>query len=162
MCDIPKSAMKITFKPSFEPYNWHVSQAVVRTILKRHYPKDISGPWCLFFCERCVVSKSLNRRTPGAESGIARDKPMDLFVTDVAGPFEEDLIVACFLLTFQNHASTYTFVAILKFQAEVPGKILGWLENLKISKGRYPKFIQINNAAEYIGLLRQKLDPLGV
>lgn len=87
-CHNLHAAMKISSKPSFDPYKWHVrlghaSELVVRSFLKEHYPEEITGPWQSFFCKRCAVSKSLDRKTPGVELGIAWDNPMDLFVTDV-------------------------------------------------------------------------------
>lgn len=62
---------------------------------------------------------------------------------------------------FRDHATTYTFGAALKSRSEVPEKIMSWIHHLNNSMGKFPVFVQSDNAAEYIGPLRNQLDTLG-
>jgi hypothetical protein len=88
---------KITHRPSFDPYLWHrrlghVSEFVVKKYLQEHYPTEVTGKdWESFFCKQCSVSKALNQKAPGSNSPLLREDPLDMLVTDVAGPFPMDL-----------------------------------------------------------------------
>ncbi|KAH9459513.1 hypothetical protein Pst134EA_033031 [Puccinia striiformis f. sp. tritici] len=157
---------KVTQTPSFDPYIWHVRlghalEEVVRAYMKRHYPED-KFKWSSFFCERCAISKSVNRKSLGVESQIPRDSPLDLMVTDVAGPFEVDLHGNRYIVTLRDHATTYSFVAAIPSRDVVPDKIMSWVQYLKNRLGRYPTHVRSDNAAEYIHPLRRRLAAVGI
>jgi hypothetical protein len=67
---------KITQKPSYDPYLWHVrlghvSEDVVWRFLKAHVP-DVKIKKKSFFCEQCAKSKALNLKS----NGVASDLPL--------------------------------------------------------------------------------------
>ncbi|KAI7944156.1 hypothetical protein MJO28_011684 [Puccinia striiformis f. sp. tritici] len=157
---------KVTQLPSFDSYLWHVrlghvSDEVVKKYLRVNYPEN-KAPWKEFFCEQCAVSKSLDKKSLGVETRILREKPMDLFVSDVMGPLPLDLSGCAYMLTLRDHFSTYTWCAPIAARADVPEKICQWLAHLKARLGRYPSYIRCDNAPEYIHTLRSRLKPLGV
>jgi hypothetical protein len=101
---------KISQKPPNELYKWHAclvhaSEPIVRRFLRKYLPdlKLRSEP---FFCVQCAKSKAIDTRGNGAQSDIPRDKPMDLCMTDVAGPFTMDINGCRYIITFRDHTST--------------------------------------------------------
>jgi hypothetical protein len=123
----------------------------VRKYLKDHYPKEVTGKeWEFFFCEQCAVSKALNQKAPGSNSLLLRTKQLDMLVTDVAGPFPMDLHGHSYMVTLQDHASTYIWNDTIATLANVPHKILHWVKHIKNALGRYPKQICSDNALEYV------------
>ncbi|POW08205.1 hypothetical protein PSTT_07720 [Puccinia striiformis] len=159
---------KITHTPSFDPFLWHrrlghASDAVVKKYLKAHYPEVTEKlPWKEFFCEQCAKSKALYQKSPGSNSMILRESPLDLLVTDIAGPFPEDIFGKKYVLTMRDHASTYIWIGILEARADAPAKILEWIHHLKNTLGRMPKCLRSDNAPEYTGTLRKHLNAIGV
>ena len=85
------------------------------------------------------------------------NKPLDLFMTDVTGPFNMNINGCGFLIIMRNHASTYTFCDIMVSRSEVPGKIIKWVLHLKNACDKTPLYLQCDNAAKYIGDLKEKL-----
>jgi hypothetical protein len=168
MCKDALEINKVTTSPSFDPYLWHrrlghVSETVVRKYLKIHYPEELEKKtWKSFFCEQCAISKALDQKSPGSNSLIPRDEPLDLLVSDVAGPFPYDISGRRYLLTLRDHATTYIWTAILVTRDQVPAQIMEWVENIKTTLGRYPKCIRTNNAPEYTGTLKKLLKPTGI
>jgi hypothetical protein len=82
-------------------------------------------------------------------------------MTDVAGPFNMDINGCRFLLTMRDHASTYTFCAVMASRSEVPDKIMEWVLHLKNACKKTPTYMRCNNAAEYIGNLKERLAKVG-
>ncbi|KAI7935630.1 hypothetical protein MJO28_016501 [Puccinia striiformis f. sp. tritici] len=157
---------KVTQLPSFDSYLWHVhlghvSDEVVKKYLRVNYPENKSA-WKEFFCQQCAVSKSLDKKLLGVETRIPREKPMDLFVSDVMGPLPLDLSGCAYMLTLQDHFFTYTWCAPIAARGDVPEKICQWLAHLKTTLGRYPSYICCDNAPEYVHTLPSRLKPLGV
>ncbi|PLW18521.1 hypothetical protein PCASD_23785, partial [Puccinia coronata f. sp. avenae] len=156
---------RISQKPPNELYKWHAhlghaSEPVVRTFLRKYLPnvKLRSEP---FFCVQCAKSKAIDTRGNGATSDIPRDKPMDLCMTDVAGPFTMDINGCRYILTFRDHASTYTYCALMATRHKVPDKVMAWVLHLKNTVGKTPSYIRCDNAAEYVGNLHERLDEVG-
>ena len=156
---------KITQKPSNELHLWHcrlghTSEPVVRKFLRKYLP-DIRLRSRPFFCVQCAKSKAKDKKANGADTDIPRDKPMDLCMTDVAGPFPIDINGCRYIITFRDHASTYTFCAVMASRSEVPDKIMAWVLHLRNTVGRTPSYLRCDNAAEYVGNLRERLAEVG-
>jgi hypothetical protein len=136
---------KISQKPPNELYKWHArlghaSEPIVQKFLRRYLP-DIKLRSEPFFCVQCAKSQVVDIRGNGANSDIPRDKPMDLCMTDVAGPFNMDINGCQYIITFRDHASTYTYCALMATCHEVPDKIMAWVLHLKNTVGRTPSYI---------------------
>ncbi|POW01362.1 hypothetical protein PSHT_12574 [Puccinia striiformis] len=159
---------KITSTPSFDSYLWHrrlghVSDIVVQRYLKMHFPDATKKlAWKPFFCEQCAKSKAVNKKAPGSESMITRDAPLDLLVTDIAGPFPEDIAGRKYVLTMRDHFSTYIWIGIIETRADAPAKILEWIHHLKNTLGKMPKCLRSDNAPEFTGTLKKALHNIGV
>ncbi|KAI7953425.1 hypothetical protein MJO28_005972 [Puccinia striiformis f. sp. tritici] len=159
---------KITSIPSFDSFLWHrrlghVLDDVVQKYLKMHFPETAEKMvWKLFFCEQCAKSRAVNKKSPGSDSMIPRDSPLDLLVTDIAGPFPEDIAGRKYVLTMRDHASTYIWIGIIETRADAPAKILEWIHHLKNTLGWLPKCLRSDNAPEYTGTLRKALNNIGV
>ncbi|POW08747.1 hypothetical protein PSTT_07242 [Puccinia striiformis] len=159
---------KITSTPSFDSFIWHrrlghVSDDIVKKYLKTHFPEATEKlAWKPFFCEQCAKSKAINRKSPGSGSMIPRDSPLDLLVTDIAGPFPEDLAGRKYVLTMRDHVSTYIWIGIIETRADAPAKILEWIYHLKNTLGKLPKCLRSDNAPEYTGTLKKALNNVGV
>ncbi|KAI7962344.1 hypothetical protein MJO28_000438 [Puccinia striiformis f. sp. tritici] len=159
---------KVTSIPSFDSFLWHrrlghVSDTIVQQYLKMHFPETAEKmKWKPFFCEQCAKSKALNKKAPGSGSMIPRDLPLDLLVTDIAGPFPEDVTGRKYVLTMRDHATTYTWIGIIENRADAPAKILEWIHHLKNALGKLPKCLRSDNAPEYTGTLKKALNKIGV
>ncbi|POW09865.1 hypothetical protein PSTT_06471 [Puccinia striiformis] len=159
---------KITNKSSLDPFLWHrrlghVSDIIVRKYLNLHFPEEAKKlVWKPFFCEQCAKSKALRQSVPGSGSMIPRNFPLDLLVTDIAGPFPEDITGKKYVLTMRDHASTYIWTGILETRSDAPAKILEWIHHLKNTLGRMPKVLRSDNAPEYTGTLAKHLNKIGV
>ncbi|PLW38596.1 hypothetical protein PCANC_16527 [Puccinia coronata f. sp. avenae] len=86
---------------------------------------------------------------------------MDLCMTDVAGPFTMDINGCRYIITFRDHTSTYTYCALMATRHKVPDKIMAWVLHLKNTVGQTPLYIRCDNAAEYVGGLKERLDEVG-
>ncbi|KAI7953614.1 hypothetical protein MJO28_006161 [Puccinia striiformis f. sp. tritici] len=159
---------KVTTQPSFDPFLWHrrlghVSDAVVKRYLRMHFPEETKKlSWKPFFCEQCAKSNALDKKSPGSSSMIPRESPLDLLVTDIAGPFPNNIIGRKYVLTMRDHASTYIWIGILETRSDAPGKILEWIHHLKNTLGLLPKCLRSDNAPEYTGTLKKALNNIGV
>jgi hypothetical protein len=126
---------KVAQKPSYDPYLWHVrlghmSETIVQWFLCTHVP-EIKLDNKSFFCEQCAKSKALDLKSNGVALDLPCDKPLDLCMTDVAGPFNIDISGWRFLIIMHDHSSMYTFCDIMASRSEVPGKIMKWVLHLK-------------------------------
>ncbi|KAI7959546.1 hypothetical protein MJO28_003337 [Puccinia striiformis f. sp. tritici] len=159
---------KVTSVPSFDSFLWHrrlghVSDDVVKKYLKMHFPDATEKlVWKPFFCKQCAKSKAVDKKSPGSGSMIPRDSPLDLLVTDIAGPFPEDIAGRKYVLTMRDHASTYIWIGIIETRADAPAKISEWIHHLKNTLGRLPKCLRSDNAPEYTGTLKKALNGIGV
>jgi hypothetical protein len=82
-------------------------------------------------------------------------------MTNVAGPFPIDINGCRYIITFRDHASTYTFCQGMTSRSEVPDKIMAWVLHLQNTIGRTPAYLCCNNAAKYVGNLRKCLAEVG-
>ena len=94
-------------------------------------------------------------------SDIPRDKPMELCMTNVAGPFTMEINGCRYIIKFRDHASTYTYCALMATRQKVPDKIMAWVLHLKNTAGHTPLYIRCDNAAEYVRNLCKRLDNVG-
>ncbi|PLW23871.1 hypothetical protein PCASD_14694 [Puccinia coronata f. sp. avenae] len=163
--DPPAMLSKISQRPSSKLFLWHcrlghAAEPVVQRFIRRYLPgiKLDNKP---FFCVQCAKSKATATKGNGATSNIPRDNPLDLCMTDVAGPFNMDINGCRYLITFRDHASTYTYCAIMTSCHEVPDKIMAWVLHLKTALGRAPAYLRCDNAAEYVGNLCDRLAEVG-
>jgi hypothetical protein len=62
-------------------------------------------------------------------------------MTDIAGPFDIDINGCRYLLTMRDHASTYTYAAVIPKMTEVPNKIMSWVKHLKNVCGWTPSYL---------------------
>jgi hypothetical protein len=113
----PAMISRVSWKPSSKLFLWHcclghAAEPIVQQFV-RHYLSNLKLDNKPFFCVQCAKSKSTKLKGNGATSDIPRDKPLDLCMTDVAGPLNMDIKGCCFLITFHDHSSTYTYCAIM-------------------------------------------------
>ncbi|KAI7959139.1 hypothetical protein MJO28_002930 [Puccinia striiformis f. sp. tritici] len=160
---ITRSSNQASLSPSYE---WHcrlghVSDNIVKDFLKRFVPTFDIKSWTPFICESCKKSKSEQRRQSLPEI-IPREDRLDLLVTDVMGPFDQDINGNRFLLTVRDHATTYSFVFPMKSRSEVPSIIIALVKRLVLHFKTGPKFIRCDNAKEYtVKPLTDYLDSIG-
>jgi hypothetical protein len=86
---------------------------------------------------------------------------MDLWMTDVAGPFPIDINGCRYVITFRDHTSTYTFCNVMASRSKVPDKVMAWVLHLKNTVGCTPAYLWCNNVAEYVGSLCDRLTEVG-
>jgi hypothetical protein len=151
---------KVSQVSSHDPYLWHVSEPIVRKFLKHLLP-DVKISSRGFFCEQCAKSKSTHQKHPCAVTQIPRDKSLDLCMTDIAGPFDTNINRCRYLLKMREHASTYTYCAVIPSRKEVPNKIMIWIEHLKNVCGRTPSYLRCDNAGEFVNELKDRLAKVG-
>lgn len=116
--DLLRNAMQlntITQHPSFYPFLWHrchghTSDKVVKKYVELHFDEIKKGVWRPFFCDQCAKSKSLDKKSSGANSLIPRDEPLDLLVSDIAGLFPHDMLGKRYGLTMCDHTLTYIWL----------------------------------------------------
>jgi hypothetical protein len=81
---------------------------------------------------------------------VPKEEPLDLFVLDVMGPFDNNVNGFKFTITLRNHASMFTFVSPIHTKANVPERLKTWFEVFHTHLGRYPKFLRCDNGGEFI------------
>ncbi|MBW0480635.1 hypothetical protein O181_020350 [Austropuccinia psidii MF-1] len=134
----------------------HVSNRTVKLFLQHFVAATKPEDWRDYFCEKCKISMNVKVGTSPLKK-LRLPEPLDSLVLDVSGPFDKDPEGNCFLLTIQDHASTYTFTAALKSRANVPGKIIFWIEFLLNLLNKYPTRFKMDDAVEYSGKMEQDL-----
>jgi hypothetical protein len=126
--------------------------ATPTTKLSNNYslPEHLRTTWKPFFCEKCVLAKATGHRFL-PPSIVPKDKPLDLFVSDVMGPFDNNVNGFKFTITLRNHASMFTFVSPMHSKADVPKRLIKtWFEVIHTHLGHYPKFLRCDNGGEFI------------
>ncbi|PLW27547.1 hypothetical protein PCASD_23419 [Puccinia coronata f. sp. avenae] len=96
----------------------------------------------------CSAKATSQRFLP--PSIVPKDKPLDLFVSDVMGPFDNNVNGLKFTITLRDHASMFTFVSPIHSKADVPERWKTWFEVVHTHLGRYPKFLRCDNGGEFI------------
>ncbi|MBW0538261.1 hypothetical protein O181_077976 [Austropuccinia psidii MF-1] len=153
------------FAPLFTAQAWHErlgheSAKVVRDFLTWFVPGASRVEWMNFFCKQCAHSKSTKeKKTPMTR--IPLGKPLDLLVSDVAGPFPADPAGNRFLLALRDHASTFILTAALKYRKDVPSRIVEWVKFLYGRTGRFPAQLRTDNAGKYSAALEAELRSMG-
>ncbi|MBW0542072.1 hypothetical protein O181_081787 [Austropuccinia psidii MF-1] len=97
----------------------HASNKVVRSFLKKHVPSFELKTWKSFYCKVCAKSKSTHQLATACID-VPRDKPLDLLVSDIIRPFDQDPQGFQYLLTIRNHISTFSIVYPLKLRLDAP------------------------------------------
>jgi hypothetical protein len=161
----PAMLSRVSQKPSSKIFLWHcclghAAKPIVQCFI-RHYLPNLKLDNKPFFYVQCAKSKATASKGNGKTSDIPRDKPLDLCMTNVAGPFNMDINGCRYLITFRDHASTYTYCAIMTTQQEVPDKIMAWFLHMKKALGSTPAYFRCNNAPEYVGNLKEHLAEVG-
>jgi hypothetical protein len=156
---------KVSQKTSSELFLWncrlgHAAEPIVQHFFCCYLP-NLKLDKKPFFCVQCAKYKATALKGNDVTSDIPRDKPLDLCMTNVAGLFNMNINGCCYLITFRDHASTYTYCAIMATRQEVPDKIMAWVLCLKTALGRTPTYFCCDNAAEYVGNLKERLAEVG-
>jgi hypothetical protein len=97
----------------------HANNKIVQEFLKRFVPENIQPTWKPFFCKKCVLAKATGHLFL-LPSIVPKDEPLDLFVLDVMGPFNDNMNGFKFTITLRDHASMFTFVSPMHSKADVP------------------------------------------
>jgi hypothetical protein len=144
----------MTNKPSMACIKWHerlghANDKLVQQFLKRFVPEKQHPEWKPFFCEKCVLAKATGHRFL-PPSIVPKESPLDLFVSDVMGPFDPDINGFKFTITLRNHASMFTFVSPIHTKADVPERLKVWFDVIHNHHGRYPKYLRCDNGGEFI------------
>ncbi|MBW0462596.1 hypothetical protein O181_002311 [Austropuccinia psidii MF-1] len=103
-----------------------------------------------FFCKQCAKSKGALRCPDLGKSIIKYDKVLDLVVSDVVGPITAEDTTMRYFVTLRDHKSTFVLSRPMVSRSDVVLTLKQWLEFFKTNKGSYPKFLQTDNAKEYV------------
>jgi hypothetical protein len=141
-------------KPSMECVKWHerlghANDKIVQQFLKHFLPDHLRPKWKPFFCEKCVLAKATGHRFL-PPSIVPKDSPLDLFVSDVMGPFDPDVHGFQFAVTLRDHTSMFTFVSPMRTKAEVPERLKVWFEVIHNHHGQYPKYLRCDNGGGFV------------
>ncbi|MBW0485231.1 hypothetical protein O181_024946 [Austropuccinia psidii MF-1] len=129
---------------TMSPREWHehlghASDRVVVSFLKQHVPSFNPKCWQPFYCDVCAKSKSTHRLAKAC-TDIPKNKPLDLLVSDVMGPFPED-------------AQAF----------DAPAAILDAINQLRVRTKVAPKALRTDNAQEFtLASCVESLAKLGV
>ncbi|MBW0504803.1 hypothetical protein O181_044518 [Austropuccinia psidii MF-1] len=100
-----------------------------------------------FYCKVCAKSKSTHWLAR-ARVDITRDKLLDLLVSDIMGPFDQDPQGFQYLLTICDHVSTFSVVYPLKSRSDAPAAVLDAITHLTVQLEARPKALRTDNARE--------------
>ncbi|MBW0488810.1 hypothetical protein O181_028525 [Austropuccinia psidii MF-1] len=150
----------IEMNPIFPPFSmslslrkWHerlghACDKVVISFLKKHVPAFDTKQWKPFFCEVCARVKSTHWLAR-ARADIPKEKPLDLLVCNIMGPFNTDAQGFHYILTIRDHTSTYSIVYPLKSRSEAPQAIINCITQLQVRLRLTPKALRTNSAREF-------------
>ncbi|MBW0541366.1 hypothetical protein O181_081081 [Austropuccinia psidii MF-1] len=110
----------------------HACNKFVISFLKQHVPSFDFNSWQSFYCEVFSKAKSTHCLAKACME-IPKQKPLDLLVLDIMGPFADDA------QGFQDHVLTYSIIYPLKSQSEAPEAILDAVRQLQVHLGTTPK-----------------------
>jgi hypothetical protein len=120
-------------KPSMqECVKWHerlghTNDKIVQQFLKCFVPENLRPEWKPFFCKKCVLAKATGHCFL-PPSIVPKESPLDLFVSDVMGPFNPKVHGFQFAVMLQDHASMFSFVSPMHTKAEIPKSLKLWFE----------------------------------
>ncbi|MBW0531852.1 hypothetical protein O181_071567 [Austropuccinia psidii MF-1] len=131
---------------SLSPRGWHdclghACNKFVISFLKQHVPSFDVKSWQTFYCKVCAKAKSTHRIAK-ARTDIPKDKPLNLFVSDIMGTCADDAQGFLYLLTIRDHVLTYSIVYPLKSRSEAPEAILDAVIQLQVRLGTTPKALR--------------------
>ncbi|MBW0514301.1 hypothetical protein O181_054016 [Austropuccinia psidii MF-1] len=125
----------------------HACDKVVISFLKQHVPTFNIKTWQTFYCPVCVKAKKTHQLAK-AHTDIPKQKPLELLVLDVLGPFEDNVQGFQYLLKVRDHVLTYSIVNPIKSQLDAPAAILDAIKQLQVRNGLTPKALRTNNTQE--------------
>lgn len=100
-----------------------------------------------FTCLDCVKNKSLRSIT--LTSSGAQPGPLDLVVSDVAGPYTPSANGARYMINFRDVATTYTESICIAKRDQVPHMFFEFVERLERQTGLKVKALRSDGAGEY-------------
>lgn len=152
----PVSACKTyTLDQSREALKWHkrfghVGLRVVRRLLSKEMttglPKQIENT--PFNFSDCLLSKSLRHQTLGL-SGRERPQPLELIVSDIAGPFEAGPFGFKYMITFRDVATTFTEATVLRSRDQAPTVFKEFVMKMERQTSRKVKTLRTDGAGEF-------------
>ncbi|MBW0517598.1 hypothetical protein O181_057313 [Austropuccinia psidii MF-1] len=152
--------------PTLSSREWHdrlghTCDKVVLSFLKQHVLTFDTKSWQKFYCDVCAKSKSTHQL---AKTGmdIAKDRPLDLLVLDIMGPFEGDTQGFRYLLIIRDHMLTYFIVYPLKLRSNAPAAIQETMKQLQVCTSTTPKALRTDNAEFTSAAFTHSLAKLGV
>ncbi|MBW0520871.1 hypothetical protein O181_060586 [Austropuccinia psidii MF-1] len=98
-------------------------------------------------CDKLSIARSAQKRK--VHMDIPKKETLDLLVSDVLGPFEDDAQGFQYLLTLRDHVSTYSIVYPLKSRLDAPAAILDAIKQLQVRTGLTPKALRTDNTREF-------------
>ncbi|MBW0526958.1 hypothetical protein O181_066673 [Austropuccinia psidii MF-1] len=152
-CLLEMNLISLPTSVSLSPRGWHnrlghACNKFVISLLKQHVPSFDVKIWQSFYCKVCAKAKSTHGIAK-ARTNIPKDKPLNLLVSDIMGPFMDDAQGFQYLLTIRDHVSTYSIVYSLKSRLEAPEAILDAVTQLQVRLGATPKALRTDNAREF-------------
>ncbi|MBW0518749.1 hypothetical protein O181_058464 [Austropuccinia psidii MF-1] len=127
-CLIEMNPISTSSSKSLSFHEWHEwlgnsCDKLVISFLKQHVLTFDTKQWQPFFCEVCTRAKGMHHLAR-AHTDILKEKPLELLVSDIMGPFHTNVQGFCYILTVQDHISTYNIVYPLKSRSEAPQAII--------------------------------------
>ncbi|MBW0505801.1 hypothetical protein O181_045516 [Austropuccinia psidii MF-1] len=118
----PSSSKSLSLREWHERLG-HACDNLVISFLKQHVPTFDTKQWQPFFCEVCARAKSMHHLAR-AHTDILKEKPLDVLVLDIMGPFNTNAQGFRYILTVRDHISPYSIVYPLKSRSEAPQAII--------------------------------------
>ncbi|MBW0485566.1 hypothetical protein O181_025281 [Austropuccinia psidii MF-1] len=128
----------------------YASEDHLKIFLKRFVPEFDIKTWKPVFCEQCAKSKGALRQPDLGKSIVTYDDILDFVVSDVVGPITANDTEMSYFVTLQDHKSTFALSKPIVYRSAVVEALQQWLEFFKTNKGAYTKFLQTDNAKEYV------------
>ncbi|MBW0475027.1 hypothetical protein O181_014742 [Austropuccinia psidii MF-1] len=135
-CLIEMSPISPPTSTSLSSHEWHeqlghACDKVVLFFLKQHVPTFDTKQGQPFFCKICARAKSTHQLAR-AHADIPKEKPLDLLVLGIMGPFNTNTQGFRYILIVQDHASTYSIVYLLKSRSEAHQAISNCITQLQV------------------------------
>lgn len=146
---------KYTVEQSCKALKWHrrfghVGMRVVKKLLRKEMttglPEQIENE--PFNCSDFLLSKSLRHQTLGP-SGRSRPQPLELIVSEIAGPFEAGPFGFKYMITFQDVATNFTNAIVLRSQEQAPGVFKEFVMKMEHQTSKKIKTMRTDGAGEF-------------
>lgn len=127
----------------------HASMRTIQKLMKHQLATGLplsieSTP---FTCVDCLKSKSLRSIT--LSPTCTKPEPLELIVSDVAGPFDPSAQGARYMVVFRDVATSYAEVWCIAKRDQVPKMFAGYVERMERATGRKVKVLRGDGAGEY-------------